>query len=88
MIVYRFDEQGFYKEPVKLKKDESVPIDCTIIPLPEVNYKPRFVNGEWVEALSQTEIEALKNAPREKSELEILKETVDQLVLDNLMRGL
>jgi len=36
---------------------------------------------------TKEEIEAEKNMPKEKTELEILKETVDSLILANLLGG-
>ncbi|WP_346870772.1 hypothetical protein [Clostridium sp. UBA5119] len=36
---------------------------------------------------TKEEVEAEKNIPKEKTELEILKETVDSLVLANLLGG-
>ncbi len=88
MIVYRFDEDGLYKEPVEIKDGDPIPTDCTADILPEINYRPRFVDGEWVETLSQKEIDQLLITSEPKSDFQILKETVDQLVLYNLTGGI
>jgi hypothetical protein len=53
------------------------------IPVPPGLYKPRFDfdGGFWTEGLTQEEIDALHNAPRPRSELDIIGE---QLVLREL----
>jgi hypothetical protein len=85
--VVRIDGRGFYVEPVILEDNDKVPSDC-VDKSPPSFFKAQYVNGEWVEGATQEEIEAMKNnIIPEKSPLEILQETVDQLVLDNLMRG-
>lgn len=81
-------KNGLYAEDVILLESESVPADCTEIPLPEGIFLPvRFVDGNWQSVLTPEEIAEKMNAEPEKSQLQILQETVDQLVLDNLMRG-
>lgn len=86
--VFKVASDGLYVEDVLLNDGEAVPHDCTEVEIPEVGlYHPRLVSGKWVEGMPQTEIDALKAHTPPKSELEQLRETVDQLVLDNLMRG-
>jgi hypothetical protein len=89
MIVYRYDNNGYYIEPVYISEGEPIPSDCTDIPLPKINYKPQFVNGKWIETLSQDEINALLNTPKPKTELDILKENQElmQKALDDLILG-
>jgi hypothetical protein len=90
MIVYRYDENGFYVEPVHVEDGQQpIPINCTDQPLPQPNYKPQFSNGSWVETLTQEEIDALLNTPKPKSELEVLKENqgLMQKALDDLILG-
>jgi hypothetical protein len=87
MIVYRFDQEGYYLEPVKLKNSEPIPSDCTAVPLPEINYKPQYVDGAWVETLSQSEIDALLNAPKPLSELEQVKKQQADLTFQLMLAG-
>ena len=83
--VYKIDIDGFYLEPVLIGNDEVAPKDCVTVPPTEGMFKAQFKNGMWVESLSQTEIDKLKNAPREKTQLELMQEQIDQLILDSLM---
>jgi hypothetical protein len=68
--VYATDEQGYLIE-VRLE-DESNTDYITVAP-PSDMYRPKWTGKEWVAG----EI-------RPKTQLEILQETVDMLVLDNL----
>ncbi|MEH7093930.1 hypothetical protein [Neobacillus vireti] len=85
--VFRFDNKGYYVEPVILKDNDVIPPNCTDIEPTGSYFRGKFENGRWIEGATQKEIDDLKNTPIPKSPLEILQETVDQLVLDNLMRG-
>jgi hypothetical protein len=77
--VFKIDDDGFYVEPVIVYSNENgeyeIPSDCIEIPVPEGLYKPKWNGSEWVEGLSQEEIEALKqqNQPQ-PSELDLLKQ--------------
>ncbi|PEJ57388.1 hypothetical protein CN692_13320 [Bacillus sp. AFS002410] len=72
--VYRFDENGKYIEPVLLGDDEEIEEDCTEKPLPQPNYRPIFNGSEWVETITQEELDEMLNRPQDKTEIEILKE--------------
>lgn len=86
-VVHRVNN-GFYVESVYLKEGEQIPSDCVEADFPSGTFLPaKVVNGKFVTILSQEEINAKKNPPKQRTQLEVLQETVDQLVLDNLMRG-
>lgn len=53
--VYRFDDQGHYKEPVMIQEWQQIPSDCTDKELPQPNWKPVFQNGEWIETATEEE---------------------------------
>jgi hypothetical protein len=80
--VYRFNDKGHYIEPVLLEEGEEIPSDCTEKELPQPNMKPVFKDGEWVEIMSDEEIDEILNQPIPKSEIDILKEENAQLTLD------
>lgn len=87
MQVYKIDGLGFYVGPVWLNDGQALPDDCrTDQPQGFFKAKRNADDTGWIEGASQEEIENAKNS-NEKTQFEILKETVDQLVLDNLMRG-
>lgn len=81
--VLKIDNQGYFIEDVILE-NELVPSDCIDIQCLDGFYKPKWNGSEWIEGLTQTEIDALKNVSIEKTEMEILKETLDTLVLTSL----
>jgi hypothetical protein len=69
MIVARIDENGYFIEDVILKQDEEIPLDCiTTRPNTAIKgfYKAKWTSEEWVEGMSQNEIDALNNQPREQ----------------------
>lgn len=84
MQVYRINENGVYIEPVVLRKGQEIPSDCIALIPPNGLYRAKWTGTEWMEDMSQEEIDELNNQPREKTQLEILQETVDMLVLDSL----
>ena len=59
--VIRINKQtGLYIEDVILLDNEETPNDCIEKPCQEGFYRPRWV-GDWVEGLSQEEINAIRN---------------------------
>ncbi len=85
--VYQLDGDGFYTRHIVLKPNEDIPSRCVEVTPPQGLYKAKWNGKAWVEGLPQEEIAKIKDTPRQKTQLEILQETVDQLVLDNLVRG-
>ena len=80
-LVYRIDENGFlqFGQDLIIKETEDIPTNYTNIPLPkDINgnqlpfYKPHLMNGTWVEYLTQEEIDALNNQPKEPTEIDYL----------------
>jgi hypothetical protein len=87
--VFRFDANGFYMEPVILEDDQQVPSDCTENKPQDGLYKGQFLNGEWVESLTDEEINTIKNASHPPTEIDTLKANQDliQKALDDLILG-
>jgi hypothetical protein len=82
--VYRYDENGIYIEPVILKDGENIPDNCTEIKPTGSFYKGKFQNGQWIESLTQAEIDELVNVPQPVPELgveEKVAQMADQLVI-------
>lgn len=81
--VARKDEQGFWIEDVILEDNEPIPEDCDTDCPPDGFHWPRKVNGQWVEGLTQEEIDA-RQVPPEPSQTEILQQQVAALEQDKL----
>jgi len=60
IIVHKYDENGFYLEDIHLKEGESIPENSTSEPMPQPIYKPRFIDGRWVDVITEEEREAMK----------------------------
>lgn len=82
--VLKIDVQGYFIEDVLIENEGSVPSDCVDTVCQEGFYKPKWNGTEWVEGLTLGEIDTIVTTPHPKTELEILKETVDMLVLSSL----
>lgn len=82
----RVNEQGFFLEDVILQDYESTPEDCVDIEVPEGFYYPKwdFVNLQWVEGLSEEEIEEIRNQLIPPNEIDVLGEKIVELELTNL----
>lgn len=65
--VYKIDETGFFREPVIVNENE-MPDDCVPEKWKTPLYKPKWNGTEWIEGLTQAEIDILNATP---SELEI-----------------
>jgi hypothetical protein len=62
--VFKFDEEGYFVEPVLIGDKEEVPEGCMDVVIPEGLYRPQWNGAEIVEGLSQLEIDQLHtNAP-------------------------
>lgn len=78
--VLKIDINGFFIEDVLLKDGEVAPLDCIDVMCPQGFYKPKWNGSEWVEGLTQAEIDALKLVPQEPSEAERLDALEDAML--------
>jgi hypothetical protein len=87
--VYRYDDNGIYIEPVILKDGENIPVNCTATKPTGSFYKGKFENGQWIESLTQAEIDEIKNKPQALSEVDELRKNQEliQQALDDLIFG-
>lgn len=77
--VYEINELGYLKEIYVKEFDEQG--NCTeelakniiAIAPPQGLYSAKWIGTEWIEDMTQEEIDALNNQPRELSEIEQLK---------------
>lgn len=61
--VIRIDQDGTFLEDVILEDGQELPESCVDAEVPEGLYKPKFVDGVFVEGLTSEEINALTNVP-------------------------
>jgi hypothetical protein len=85
--VYKINSNGLYVEPVVLSEGEELPSDCVeVMPIWGL-YKAKWTGTTWIESLTQEEIDAIKNAPIEPSETEVLKKQVADLAFELMIKG-
>lgn len=79
-IAYKHDSDGYYLEPIEIypiDDEYSLPPNATFVPLPQPNWKPKFNGEEWIETITEEELNHVKkpvNPDEDKSEIELLKE--------------
>lgn len=78
--VYKYDEDGFYLEPIVLHEHEPLPSNCTEIAPEGGLFKAKHINGHWFESLPQSEIDQMFNQSTQPSEIELLKQENAALV--------
>jgi hypothetical protein len=76
MQVYRIDKNGYYVKPVDLEEGEEIPSGCIIARPPNGLYRAKWTGIEWIEDMSQEEIDGLNNQPQEPSENEVLRDYI------------
>jgi len=64
--VLKIDSNGYFLEDVLLEDTEITPLDCTEVVCAEGFYKPRLVGCEWVEGLTQPEMDTIKATIQQK----------------------
>jgi hypothetical protein len=91
-IAYKYNSEGKYIEPVTIQPNVfgmyTLPENHTFKMLPQPNWKCVFNEelDEWVETITQEEIDAIKNAPREPTELELLTKQQADLTFELMMK--
>lgn len=78
--VIKVDENGLFLEDVILQECEIIPDSCIEAPCPDGFYKPKWDGVNWVEGLTQAEIDAIKNVPQEPTDEERISALEDALL--------
>lgn len=87
--VYKYDSSGQYIEPIIIEPNNygeyTIPSNCTEIELPQPNWKPVFINGEWVETATEEEMLPPPMEPTQleklQQEQELMRQALDELIL-------
>mgnify|MGYP000957589972 CR=1 FL=1 len=80
--VYEIDDLGYLKEICIKEFDEhgnckeELAENVIIVGVPQGLYRAKWTGTEWIEDMSQTEIDALNNQPKEPTEIEKLQQEV------------
>ena len=69
--VYEVDSEGYLKNIHVSKIDEQ--LDYIIVDPPNGLFSPKWTGTEWIEGMSQEEIDTIKNGPKPLSEIEKLR---------------
>lgn len=85
--VLRTDNNGYFIEDVILEVNEETPNDCIETLCPEGFYKPKWNGTEWVEGLTQIEIDALNNIPKKLTTDEALSKEVANLRISDMKKN-
>lgn len=81
----KVDADGFFVEDVIVDTSQEVPENYISKPVPEGLYKPQWTGEEWVEGLSQDELEKILNAPRPVGPYEAIGDQLVDLELENCL---
>lgn len=89
MIAYKYDQNGAWipGKEIEAQSSNELPVNFTTIPLPQPCWKPYFLNGKWVEKITQDELKALPSVESRPSELEVLKKQQADLIFTLMMNG-
>lgn len=83
--VYKYDDNGFYIEPILIGKNEELPPNCTDLELPQPNWKPKFDGVKWIETITQEELNEILNSPKPKTLEE--RQAATEAAIDFLLMG-
>ena len=80
MIYVRIiDENGLFIEDSFVEEITKFTIET---PCPGGFYLPKWNGEQWVEGMAQEDIDAIRNQPQPKSELELLQEQNEKLKIE------
>lgn len=82
-VVYEYDANGFLKDTHEIGEYEVIPINCTNLAPNKI--RPRFVNGEWVDGVTEEEKAELLKSPVDPVE-ELRRQQTD-LIFELMMKG-
>lgn len=85
ILAYRVDENGYIVDTLVVDKDSKVDKDIIILDKPDGLHRAKWTGVEWVEDMSQEEIDALNNQPKETSETDLLMLAVAELDMQRVM---
>lgn len=81
MMLFKYDENGIYVCPIILEDvggNEDLSSTTEVEP-PFHLHRAKWNGSEWIEDMTQEEIDALNNQPKEPTEIEKQQETINTL---------
>lgn len=91
-ISFKYDNEGKYMEPVPILPNQyglyTLPENHTFKKLPQPNWKCVFNKelDDWVETITQEELDAIKTTPRKLTELEIVTKQQADITFELMMK--
>lgn len=77
--VFQIDEKGYYIKPINIIDSEDAPANYVEMRPPNGLYRAKWNGTEWVEDMSEEEIEEMYNKPKSLTENEMLMLAVAEL---------
>lgn len=77
--VYKIDHQGYFIADILIQGDDESDFKYVDIRPPQGLYRAKWAGTEWIEDMSQEEIDELNSQSKEPSELEVLKQEKEAL---------
>lgn len=82
-VVYKYDVEGFLVDTLEIGQHETIPENCTELVPNKI--RPKFVNGEWVDGVTEVEKAELLKSPVDPIEelrrkQELMKQAIDDLI--------
>lgn len=85
--VYRYDDNGFYVEPVFVQQGEAMPLNTTDVRPTDGMFQAKWNGIEWLENLLPDEIKKRLEDKNEPDEIEILQKNQSDLIMTLMMSG-
>lgn len=81
--VYKVDENGIYIEPIIVGEKEDIPYNYIDEKPPNGLYRPKWTGTEWIEDMTQEEIDKMKSRPNPPTQEERIQ-ALEAALLDLL----
>lgn len=82
MLVHRINKDGYYVEDVIVQDVDELSDSQIEIPPPNGLYRAKWTGEEWIETMSQEEIDKLNK--HEPTAIELIQEQIDTIALQIL----
>ncbi len=92
--IFEINENGFYLNDVIIESEEHYPRFYTETPFPQDDegrqlpfYRARWNGAEWIEEMTQQEINEIRNQPIEPTHIEIMGQLNSEREIQEIVKG-